>query len=166
MSPEDIDSPPYPNEGVTPHGMYATLDSLKTWVDTYRGALNAEVGTEVIPYVKPLPDVRSYLSQPIMSLFSHMILVRRLRENWDHVVRNFETGWRDHMCVRQRVILVQSAAVILNSAFTSFEYRETRRQGELEALQNEFSRLNKLVLSLMEPESHDSFPQARRGEGT
>jgi hypothetical protein len=164
MNPEEIESPPYPGEGVNPDGLYNALSQLKTWVDTYRGPLNEEVGQDVIPVVKPLPNKAAYLCQPVLSLFSHMILVRRMREGWDHIVRNFESTWHDRMCVRQRVVLVQSAAVMLNGAFTPFEYRETRRQSELEDLQGQFSRMQSLVLEITEPESHDPFPKTQKGE--
>jgi hypothetical protein len=164
MTPEDIESPPYPNEGTTPDGLYNALTGLKKWVDTYRDPLNREVGQDVIPSVKKLPERSAYLAQPVLSLFSHFLMVRRMRENWDHIVRNYETSWHEPMCVRQRVVLVQSAAVLLNGAFTPFEYRETMRRSELEELQAQFSRVNQLVLDITEPEAHDPFPKAQAGD--
>lgn len=164
MTPEEIESPPYPNEGTNTDGLYNALAQLKTWVDVYRPVLNAEVGQDVIPSVRPLPAREAYRCQPVLSMFSHMVLVRRMREGWDHIVRNYEAMWHDPMCVRQRVVLLQSAAVLLNGVFMPFEYKETRRQTELQELQTQFGRVNELAMALMEPEPHDPFPKTQKGE--
>jgi hypothetical protein len=163
MAPEDIESPPYPNEGVNPDGLYNMLGKLKEWVDLYKDDLNKEVGQDIIPVVKALPNKKAYLIQPVLGMFSHLILIRRIREQWDNVVRNYEDSWDHKMCVRQRVVIVQSAAMMLNSAFTPFEHREARRQSELEELQQQFARVQMLINTIMEPDKYDPVQAQKRG---
>lgn len=163
MPVEDIESPPYPNEGVNPDGLYNVLKQLKKWVETYRTGHNAAVGQDIIPTIKKLPDKAAYTTQPVLTQYAHLLLVRRMRENWDHLVRTYEDDWDDKMCVRQRVVLLQSSALLLNSAFTPYEYREARRQKELDELQATFARVQEVLLKQMEPKKHD--PDANTKEG-
>lgn len=159
MPPEDIESPPYPSESTAPGGLYNALSELKNWVEKYRDAMNAAVGQEIIPSVKPLADRSAYIYQPVLSLFSHLVVCRRIRERWDHLVRTYESSWDEPMCVRQRALLLQSATLMLNSATTPVEYRETRRQLELEELQQMFSRVQTLLDKAMESDRHDPLSE-------
>jgi len=165
MSAEDIESPPYPNEGVNPDGLFNTMGALRVWVLKYRDTHNALIGQDLIPSVKDLPNKKAYTTQPVITQYTHLLLIRRMREGWDHLVRNYEDDWDDKMCVRQRVVMLQSAALLLNSAFTPYEHREARRQRELEDLQQQFTRVQQVLLKQMEPQRHDPDPERTKGEG-
>ncbi len=155
MSVEDIESPPYPSEWANPDGLYNTMRQLRKWVGTYRPSHNAIIGQDLIPAVKELPDKKAYAAQPVPTMYMHLRFVRRFRESWDHLVRTYEDDWDDKLCVRQRIVLLQSAALLLNNAFTPYEYREAKRQSELENLQQQFSRLQDALTKEMEPKPHD-----------
>ncbi len=160
---QDIQSPPYPNEGVNPDGLFNMLKALKTWVLTYRDGLNAEIGQDLVPTVRELPDKKAYTTQPIPTQWGHFLFIRALREAWDHLVRTYEDDWDDKACVRQRIMLVQSAAVLLNSAFTPFEHREARKQKDMEELQQMFQRIHQAVVKQMEHKRYD--PEEGEAEG-
>ena len=78
---EEIESPPYPTEGVNPDGLYNTLKHLKKWVETYRPSHNVAIGQDIIPAVKKLPDKQAYVTQPVLTQYTHFLLIRRMREN-------------------------------------------------------------------------------------
>lgn len=155
MDAVDIESPPYPSETVNADVLYETLRTLRSWVIQYRDEHNKAVGQDVIPTVKELPDRRAYTSQPIISQWSHLLVVRHVRESWDHLVRSYEDDWDDPDCARQRVMLLQATAILLNNAFIPQEYREARKMQELDELQQLFSRVNATVVQQLQKGNYD-----------
>jgi len=127
VADEELRSPPYPNEGTTALGLLALLDGLRDWVLHYRDRHNAEAKRDQIPFPERLPrSSKAYESQPVHAQMTHLLFLRRLREQWDRLVRAYETRWDDPGCVRQRVVLLTAAAVVLNTAFEPFETKEMR----------------------------------------
>lgn len=161
MGSEEVRSPPYPGEGSTTDLLYANLQGLRSWVLHYRTALNEEVGEQTIPAVKKLPDKKAYVFQPVMTQYQHLMLLRRIREEWDHLVRSYEDAWDCPPCVRRRAMLVQSAAVLLNGAFVPYEVREAHQQKDLERMQRSFERLTELLRKVMDHD--DNEPEEVQG---
>jgi hypothetical protein len=124
----DLLSPPYPGDGVNAEVLFLKLRELRDWILYYRDTLNEAVGQEVIPAPIDIPDRRAYLGQPVMTLSYHFVFLRRLREQWDLLVRTYEEVWDCKPCLAQQAMLCQQAAVMLNDAFTPFEHREVRQQ--------------------------------------
>lgn len=77
---EDIISPPYPEPWVSAHKMYDHLTKLKEWAEEYGPRLNERIGRDTIPLVRKFPHRVAYGAQPVMTLFGHILFVRRLRE--------------------------------------------------------------------------------------
>jgi len=150
---DELVSPPYPGEACTTENLYKYLGDLRDWVLNYRDGLNAIVGAEAIPAVHPLGKKPAYLSQPVTQLFSHLMFIRKLREEWDHIVRLYEDDWDDKHCIRARVVLVQTAAIQLNEAFVPQEVREARAQKHTERMQRAFESLGNLFSKMTEPDS-------------
>jgi len=156
---DDILSPPYPSDGISADGLYQILKELKKWVNKYRDAHNKEIGQELIPLVKDLPDKKAYIGQPIMTQWGHLLLLRRIRESWDDLIRNYESDWDDKLCIRHRVLMLQSAAILLNNAFMPYEHREARQQRELEEMQNMFTRIQQVLFKQLESVKNDPNPE-------
>lgn len=134
---EEIESPPFPSEGLDPRGLYLVLRQLHTWVAKNRDKHNKLVGKEAIGVADALPSCESYVCQPVLSLYGHWKLIRQFREAWDATVRNFENDWDNKACVRERVVVLLSALILLNNAFVPYEYKETLRDREFEKMQKE-----------------------------
>lgn len=161
MAVEDLQSPPYPNEGTTADGLLTHLRALREWVLCYRTTHNKLVGQDLIAAPKEPPKPKAYASLPVYTQMSHLLFLRKVRERWDHLVRAYEDDWDDQMCVRQRVMLLASCAVLLNSGFAPFEQREFRRRTELEDCQRTIDSVAAVLRDIMEPQTHDPDPQAQ-----
>lgn len=165
MASDNIESPPYPGHGSNPDVLYNHLKALRKWVEAYRGEHNKAVGKAVVPALREFPDKKAYVSQPVTVMMGHYLFLRRLRESWDHLVRTyeFEADWASRMCLRQRVLLLQAAAVTLNNAFTPQEHREAAEQRNLNQIHQMFERLSENLAEYMEPKRND--PEAEKPKG-
>lgn len=150
---DELTSPPYPGEACTVDLLYKHLGDLREWVLDLRDGLNAIAGQEIIPAVKPIGKKPAYAAQPVLQHFQHLMFMRKVREEWDHVVRLYEDDWDDKHCIRARLMLVQAAAVQLNEAFVPQEVREARAQQHMERVQQAFTNLGAMFSKMMEPSS-------------
>src|ERR1019366_10131086 len=141
MASEDLLSPPFPGDGTSVAAMYNYFCELRKWVVHYRDSLNSYAGQEIIPEVILLPRISIYTSQPIPVMWSHFMTMRRVREEWDMLIRIYEAAWDCPPCLRSQVMLVQTAAIIINNAFTPNELREMREQQDMHRMQRGFERL-------------------------
>lgn len=149
MSLEAIESPPYPNEGTTANGLFNYLKLLSKWILFYRDDLNSYTGQEVIPNIIDLPDKNAYITQPIYTQYQHLMLMRNIREQWDSLIRLYEDDWTIKTCIQGRIMLVQAATVLFNSAFTPYEVMEARHQKHIENMHQSFEGLLMLFRKLM-----------------
>ena len=155
MPLDDVESPPYPSEGATAQGLFNYIKQLRKWVLHYRDDTNEAVGQEIVPALVDMPDKRAYLSQPVFTQYQHLMLMRHIREQWDHLLRAFEDDWCCKPCVQARTMLVQGAAVLINGAFTPFEVREAKAQQHLDHMQRSFERLTTFFRKMSEPQDHN-----------
>lgn len=163
MAAEDVQSPPYPSDGTTADGLLAHLRALRAWVLRYRDAHNALAGQELIPAVREPPGKRAYGAVPVPAQMTHLVFMKRVRERWDYLVRTYEGDWDDALCVRQRVMLLASAAVMLNAGFSPHEQREFRRRTELEECRRTIDGVEAAMRRLTEADPHDQDPEAPPG---
>lgn len=155
MPSEDIASPPYPTESTNADGLYRTLKALREWLLKYRDSHNSAVGQDVIPAPKSVPNKAAYLTQPVSTQFGHLMYIRRLREQWDHLVRMYEDNWDDPACLRGRVIMFQTATIVFNSAFTPLEHREATAARDADALRRMLENVQTSLTQFMEPRPYD-----------
>jgi hypothetical protein len=160
MAVEDLQSPPYPNEGTTADGLLTHLRALRAWVGGYRESHNKLAGQDLIPAPKKPPQKEAYAALPVLTQMSHLLFMRKVREQWDHLVRTYEADWDDQLCVRQRVMLLASSAVLLNSGFAPYEQREFRRRAELEECQRTLDSVAQALRDIMEPQAHEPDQEA------
>jgi hypothetical protein len=157
MTSDEILSPPYPNDGSTAQGMVNYISELRKWVLRYRDDLNGN--SDMIPKVIKIPKAEAYLSQPVVTQWQHWMMLRRIREEWDHLVRTYELAWQSPMCRRGQTMLVQAAAVMINGAFTPFEHRELQQNKELERHRRAFNRMMKTYYDCLEPDDEEAQDQ-------
>ena len=160
--PEEIISPPYPDESATADSLFAALRELRRWIEHYRGGVNEVLGGEAIVAPREIPSRVAYVSQPVCQQFGHLRWLRRIREEWDHLVRTYEDSWDCKACVLQRIVLVRTAAAILADAFVPQEVRELRAEKRAKEMENTFSELFKQLSDFARPASHD--PQTFKPE--
>lgn len=159
MAKEIIDvTPPYPGEGATLDNMYKYLGDLRAWVLAHRDGLNAAAGRELIIEPRPLPAKSAYAIQPISYLAQHFLVLRRIREAWDDLIRRYEDDWNDKHCVRARIVLVQVAAIQVNEAFVPPEVREARQEEFIQQLQRSFEAFNRRFEEMLNGESDEPEP--------
>lgn len=165
MALEDVESPPYPTEGTTAQGLFNCMKALRKWVLYYRDAINEAVGQEMIPSLVEIPNKAAYLTQPVFTHYQHMMLIRHVREEWDHLIRSYENDWTCKPCVQSRTMLIQCAAVLFNGAFTPFEVREAKSQQQhAEQMQRAFEGLMALFSKIMDPEKKDLRNNKEEGD--
>lgn len=162
---EEILSPPYPSMGVTADGLYNTIRDLRKWAMKYRDELNDAAEREIIQTIKKIPPIEAYRAQPVADQFQHLLMIRRIREEWDHLVRTFEDAWDCEQCLKSRMLLVQASAAQINEAFTPFEIREARQQTALTRLQKNFEHLVVNLQKMMEPPSHEAEGKDKESKG-
>lgn len=152
----EILSPPYPGEGTNPDLMFKHLADLAKWVGEHREELNNAIGRDIIPVIPPFPTRSVYQAQPISIMWYQFIVMRRVREEWDHLVRTYEDAWDCSACGRQRLVLVQTAAAMLSSAFIPYEHREAMKEREVEQIARMCDNLRTTLLSVLDPKYHDT----------
>lgn len=153
----DIQSPPYPSETATADALYSNIAALRKWVVAYRDQHNTAVGRLVVPALKKLPARDAYGYQPLKVQFFHLLFLRRVREQWDRLVRTYEDDWDDKRCVQQRALLLVSAAMVVNTAGLSTEQREATGQ-DVDRLQSTFDQIGGVIKKLMEPAADETDP--------
>lgn len=134
MTTNPRELPPYPHEGATTRRLYGNMVELYEWTTARR----EELGVDVIPKFRPLTEA-AYAQQPVRDQFRHFIVMRRIREIWDHLIRTHGTHLDADHVVRQRVALVQVAAELLDTACIPYEKREASYQQDMERMRDVFA---------------------------
>lgn len=160
---DEILSPPFPGDGATGHVLFNLLKDLWKWVDIHRDDINEAMSKEVVPELEPFPkENKGYLCQAIVTQWTHFLIMRRIREAWDDVVRNHEDAWDSRLCVGQRAMLFQGAALLLNDAFIPYERREASRHRNMNRMQKMYERICNEIRTNLDPK-YDSKKKHRRG---
>lgn len=158
MSTEDIYSPPYPGEGTSPSILHSMLDELRLWVLNYRASLGSRVGGTAIPCPKQIVPRDGFIVLPVLTQFRSLIFLRKLREAWDDIVRNYEGEWNSPSCIRRQALLVSMAARYLNRALEPFELREARSRDDLQDMYKHFDHIASALKTVWEPD-HGKDPE-------
>lgn len=126
--------PPYPHEGATTRRLYGNMVELYDWTTAQR----EELGTDAVPKFRPLTEA-AYMQQPVRDQFRHFVVMRRIREMWDHLIRAHGTHFDADHVLRQRVALLQVAAELLDTACIAYERREASYHEDMERMRNIFA---------------------------
>lgn len=150
MAEQEIISPPWPGEGTTTELLYQRLLELRDWINHYRDGLNEQVGQDLIPATRKPPKVAVYSMQPVPTQYYHLMVMQRLRQQWDHLVRSYEDEWDSRWRVQRHIMLVQAAVQMFNDAFTSFEVQEARAHEEHDKMQRSFEQLRAVMTRMVD----------------
>ena len=132
--------PPYPHEGARLKRLYGYMVELFDWLHARCEELD-ESGRALVPKFRPLTE-KAYMQQPVRDHFRHFLVLRRLRECWDPLVRTHAANWDDDYCLRQRIALLRTAAELLDTACVPYEQREASYQRDMDRLQSVFAQLS------------------------
>ena len=139
----NIFSPPYPRQNCTTSQLRENLIELHNWVSVQRDWANmnaVELQAPVTPWlgvIPAIPVIARFEQTAIADLFHTWQSIRRLREKFDDIVRNYETEdeWQSTPAIFFRLELLRAAAEIITLASLSFEHREAKTQAEWERRQ-------------------------------
>ncbi len=132
----EINSPPYAGKNCCPVALYNVLRDLHAWATSQREWANMKAKELDAPenpfvpdfYVAPGADPARYLTQSIPDMFVVWQAVRAIREQYDDVVRNYdsEEDWESNAAIYYRITAVKSAALLVSLAFMDSEKREAK----------------------------------------
>ena len=122
-----IDNPPYPNLDTTAPSLARTLSELRDWVEGQIpfarwaaeefGHPSTTVSASThLPEFVPTEHASVLQMVSLTDLVAVLRQVRLLREQWDSVVRQYETDWLSKTAVAARLQLVAAAVNLLQAA--------------------------------------------------
>lgn len=160
MASENVLSPPYPGEGTTASHLWGHVHALCSWVNKSRGEVNDHCKRALVGEVVFHQTQKVFAGQSVVAQFRALALMRRVRESWDHLIRQFEGDWDSPECLVQRAMLLSAASHCIEDLHKSFELREAeaRKQGYRETINKTFEHLYGRMVEFMEPEHGQGFP--------
>lgn len=152
---KNTQNPPYPGDGFSAKALWIAIGKLHEWATAMREEYSGQdsgVGV-IIPNLRDLPtEARHYLTQALVIQWGHLILMRRIREHWDHIQRLFEKDPEHPSCLRQRLLTVQSAVNMLNECCVSYERREADAFRRHDQLQTSIENVETQIFEQLTPE--------------
>lgn len=140
----EVFSPPYPRRNCTANQLREQLVELYNWVSVQQDWANVTASdlnapTPWLATIPSIPVAAKFEQTAVADLFYTWQAVRRLREKFDNVVRNYETAdeWQSAPALFFRLSLLRAARDIIALASLSFEHREAKAQAELEQRRKE-----------------------------
>lgn len=134
----EITSPPYPRDNTNPDKLFRVLIELGTWVESHREWAEEQAENLNCPYKPFLPDmtfmskqqIEKFRELSVVNLFWNYQVARRIRNEYDNIVRNFEEIelWEGIECVFKRLELLKKASLFLTFAFLDAEKREAKER--------------------------------------
>ncbi len=157
MTLQDRTPPPYPPESARTETIHVCLYQLAEWLDLCRDPFRLAIGREVVPKVQLTVSQALYAEKPVTVQYRHLTYLRRLRECWDALLRQYEKNWTIEASVRCRAVLAQHAAMFLQSVnAVSPEVVEATQQRTLRDLNKAFESLTadyaKTLMPFVPPE--------------
>lgn len=132
----EILSPPFPRDTTTVPRLLSCLSELRGWLLDNRYWANEAYATlggegDLIPaeeYIPSIPDLARYQVVSVQDVFQAYMMLRKLREDWDAMVRVYEENWNARPAVVWRLRLFRMAFAIMHEAFIDPETREARQE--------------------------------------
>ena len=132
----EILSPPFPRDTTTLPRLLTCLSELRGWLLEHRFWANetyANLGGDgdVIPlpeHLPQIPDASRYQAISVQDIFQTYMMLRKLREEWDAMVRVYEEDWQARPAVAWRLRILRTGYAILVNAFVDPETREAHNE--------------------------------------
>lgn len=126
----DITEPPYPSLTCRWPEVYKSLKGLRGWVNYHRTGINTVAGTELIREPPDLLPLNAFGDLPAVTFYQDILVVRRIRESWDQIVRDFGSSnalWSSPNCLaRRRELVLLAFYFLVAEATMSAETREAK----------------------------------------
>lgn len=149
---EEITSPPWPTDSTQVDTLFDVLRQLHHWAGEYRTLVNAGSDHQAVPPLRDLPRKAVHDALPVVYHYSNYLGVRRVRELWDALVRDFEDSWDSAAAFARRRQLVAVTVEFLNNAWLSQEAREAKVAAAQEQfLKDSMAKSFGLLLSPLQP---------------
>ena len=145
----EINSPPFPKNSSNPANLFGNLRDLYRWVAEHRDWANEQaqrINAPETPFIMELgsePTSRGadrYLNLAVPDMFMSWQALRKIRERYDDIVRNYEeeADWNSDVCVFHRIHIVKAAAFLLSIAFLDYEHREAKQMEMMKKSKKQF----------------------------
>jgi hypothetical protein len=130
---DEVLSPPFPRPNFKIHRLLSHLSELRQWIVQNRFWANEAYAAfggdgDLVPleeHIPPIPDTHMYVSRiSLCDMYQTYCYMRRLREGWDTMLRDWEEEWESKTAVKHRLSLVHAGVSILANAFVDPETRE------------------------------------------
>lgn len=124
---EEIISPPWPNDSARVDTLFDRLKELHQWAVHYREVVNQASDHQAVPPLREVPRKAVHDSLPVVCHYANYAGVRKIRELWDGLVREFEDSWDTKLAFMRRRQLIVATVEFLNQAWLSHELRELKQ---------------------------------------
>lgn len=121
----EIDSPPYPTPNCSDERLYQLLADLRGWLVAMIPQL-ADEGCVVQGTVGPLLHTNAFRMMSVPDKYAVWVMMRRVREDWDRLLREYEDRWDNMKAVAERGFAVVAAIEAFNWLMLDQETREAR----------------------------------------
>ena len=165
---EGITSPPYPGNATASSSLYRHLAALRLWLVEQQAILRLHVPQK---YADQLVEPDNMAAETVwdhvgvVDKYTTLMYCRRIRESWDHVVREHEDTWDSKLSLKKRFSVVLMCQHILHEAFVDPELREARQQTTIDRAQHEMKLINDhLKKVLIPPELQESDAEEKAEE--
>ena len=132
----DVQSPPFPQSTTNVPKLLECLSELRGWVVYYQDWANLtfhEIGgdaeIQIVPIGNQLPTIptmQHFTLCGVADMFNTYMLMRRIRESWDKMIRTWENDWENKNAIVWRLRTIRMAVQLLNQAFILPEHREAK----------------------------------------
>lgn len=135
-TPSLVLSPPYPSGEDNASKLYDRVVRLAEFLAHYREASNRHAGKpDCIPRPRPIVSREEHCALAMDRLGHLFLRMRKLREAWDFLVRDYEEEWSTDRCRTIQHSLLHEAYEVLHTAYMSREHAEAFQEEKRRAIQ-------------------------------
>lgn len=127
MMAEEIVSPPWLNDSARVDTLYDRLKELHQWASHYREVVNQASDHQAVAALREIPRKAVHDALPVVYHYANFMSLRRIREHWDALVRDYEDSWDTKVAFAKRRHLICVCVDFLNGAWLSQEAREAKQ---------------------------------------
>lgn len=121
-----ISSPPWPSDQTSVDDLYAHLKEFWAWIEQQLPPVNRFLHTEEkkIPQPRTIGSLERHRGLGLVRFFHIHLVLRAIREQWDDVIRRFESNWTSPRAYERRADVLRAAVIQANRCYLSDEMLE------------------------------------------
>lgn len=122
----DINPPPNPRNYTNINELQSVCEALYDWT-----LAQMKLFAELLPEghklsIRKVPNRAFFLAQPIVVLHGHYTTIRKMRNWYDYLVREYEPTWTEQPTLKHRLQHLQAVIMFMNRLHETIEQREMR----------------------------------------